>query len=55
METGKIKLSCEHTKCDDMGNNAVWLNQIYFLWLCKKHYEEFNKEFEPELVKKNAR
>jgi len=34
-------MSCCKVQCDDMGNNAIWVEDKYFLWLCIKHYNEY--------------
>lgn len=36
-------MSCEKLECDDMGNNMVFLEKVYCVWLCRKHAEEFLK------------
>jgi len=50
----KVRLSCEKQRCDESGNNAIWIEDVYFLWLCKKHYEEYLKNH-PNYLKENKK
>jgi len=47
-----IHLSCDKQQCDGVGNNAIWIEDVYFLWLCTEHYKEYKKNHKDYLKEK---
>ena len=34
-------MSCDRTGCDKLGNDMVWIEDKYSVWLCKECYDEY--------------